>query len=767
MKEWRLTAAARRRDRRRHGADRARRHLLRAHACDRRRRPGPRGQGASAADARHRRARAISSRPGGGRAGSRSTASATSSAPTRGATATSRGARGAGAARRCGAGSRSTSATTSTSAASASAPRPATSIAGGCGATARRRASATGTCAPSSSPTASPTRSPTCAPPTRRAACTSCAATCSGSRACPQKTGERTHDRQRGPGPLDLRGAHRLRHRRVPAPARRAGSTARRHRVGRTPQSTGSSGCAPTGIVALMPARYWVETLGCPKNQVDSDKLVGTLEADGSRRRRRCAEDADLVVVNTCAFIEAARQESIDTVLALERGAPARRAPRRHRLPGRALRRRAGRPRCRRPTRSPGFGVPVTLTPKVPSFDLLNLPRPRSRGALGLREGGRGLRPHVRVLRHPVVPGQAALAVGRLDPRRGRAARAWRRSCSSPRTSRRTDATSGTRRAHRAARAGSGGARVAAHAAALPLSERARRRAGRRGVRRPACRTSTSRCSTCPSRCCGACAGGATASASCAASARSAPASPRPRSVRRSSWATRARPRTTTTCCCASSRRPTSTGPGSSRSRARTGTYAAGLDGAVDERPGRRAAPRARPSCRTASPRAGVTHWWARGRCPRGHARRRSHAPRGARDRRHRGGPRDAGARLVRPPHGHRRRSGPTWRRRSRGDQLRAVGAGHAGQRRHAWRGWRRRRSCWPSCSRRATDGSWLAVGVWFVLVVHRRRRRLARPAHGTTRPARSSIRSRTRSSCSARWPRSWSTTCSGGCRWR
>ena len=28
---------------------------------------------------------------------------------------------------------------------------------------------------------------------------------------------------------------------------------------------------------------YWVETLGCPKNQVDSDKLVGTLEADGLR----------------------------------------------------------------------------------------------------------------------------------------------------------------------------------------------------------------------------------------------------------------------------------------------------------------------------------------------------------------------------------------------------------------------------------------------------------------------------------------------------
>src|SRR4051794_24641657 len=65
-----------------------------------------------------------------------------------------------------------------------------------------------------------------------------------------------------------------------------------------------------------MPQRYWLETLGCPKNQVDSDKLAGRLAADGLAPAAR-PEDADLVVVNTCAFIEAARQESIDTVLAL------------------------------------------------------------------------------------------------------------------------------------------------------------------------------------------------------------------------------------------------------------------------------------------------------------------------------------------------------------------------------------------------------------------------------------------------------------------
>ncbi len=62
--------------------------------------------------------------------------------------------------------------------------------------------------------------------------------------------------------------------------------------------------------------RFFVETLGCPKNAVDSDKVVASLLADGLLPAER-AEDADLVVVNTCAFVEAARQESVDTVLAL------------------------------------------------------------------------------------------------------------------------------------------------------------------------------------------------------------------------------------------------------------------------------------------------------------------------------------------------------------------------------------------------------------------------------------------------------------------
>ena len=64
------------------------------------------------------------------------------------------------------------------------------------------------------------------------------------------------------------------------------------------------------------PRSFAVHTLGCPKNQVDSDKLSGLLAADGLVPASGVAE-ADVVVVNTCAFVEEARQESIDTILAL------------------------------------------------------------------------------------------------------------------------------------------------------------------------------------------------------------------------------------------------------------------------------------------------------------------------------------------------------------------------------------------------------------------------------------------------------------------
>jgi ribosomal protein S12 methylthiotransferase len=65
-----------------------------------------------------------------------------------------------------------------------------------------------------------------------------------------------------------------------------------------------------------VPRRYYLETLGCPKNEVDSDKLAGVLVADGLEATDDPSA-ADLIVVNTCAFIEEARRESIDVILAL------------------------------------------------------------------------------------------------------------------------------------------------------------------------------------------------------------------------------------------------------------------------------------------------------------------------------------------------------------------------------------------------------------------------------------------------------------------
>lgn len=64
-----------------------------------------------------------------------------------------------------------------------------------------------------------------------------------------------------------------------------------------------------------MPA-FHLTTLGCPKNAVDSEKIAAALLADGLEAVGR-AEEADLVVLNTCAFVEAAREESIETALAL------------------------------------------------------------------------------------------------------------------------------------------------------------------------------------------------------------------------------------------------------------------------------------------------------------------------------------------------------------------------------------------------------------------------------------------------------------------
>ncbi len=138
--------------------------------------------------------------------------------------------------------------------------------------------------------------------------------------------------------------------------------------------------------------RFWIQTLGCPKNDVDSDKLVGTLVADGFVAATDPSE-ADLVVVNTCAFIDAARQESIDTVLALDdvrpdasrlvvTGCMAERYGDElaDALPEVDLVAGFGRPVQAQvaPASSDGRRLIPVAAAELPSFDLLNLPRPRS-----------------------------------------------------------------------------------------------------------------------------------------------------------------------------------------------------------------------------------------------------------------------------------------------------------------------------------------------------------------------------------------------------
>ncbi|PYM85109.1 MAG: 30S ribosomal protein S12 methylthiotransferase RimO [Candidatus Rokuibacteriota bacterium] len=62
--------------------------------------------------------------------------------------------------------------------------------------------------------------------------------------------------------------------------------------------------------------RVHLTTLGCPKNQVDSELMLGMLAAAGFPLVER-AEDAECVIVNTCAFIDRAREESVNTILEL------------------------------------------------------------------------------------------------------------------------------------------------------------------------------------------------------------------------------------------------------------------------------------------------------------------------------------------------------------------------------------------------------------------------------------------------------------------
>ena len=85
----------------------------------------------------------------------------------------------------------------------------------------------------------------------------------------------------------------------------------------------------------------------------------------------------------------------------------------------------AGEGARRWPSRCPSRPSAPAAKPDRACATCSSCPAPRAERAVGLREGRRGLRPRLRVLRHPVVPRQAALAHARVD--RGRGARPGRR----------------------------------------------------------------------------------------------------------------------------------------------------------------------------------------------------------------------------------------------------------------------------------------------------------------------------------------------------
>src|SRR5246127_1714033 len=73
------------------------------------------------------------------------------------------------------------------------------------------------------------------------------------------------------------------------------------------PENTASSDVSRTKKVGFV-------SLGCPKNLVDSEVMMGMLAQAGAELTPR-AEEADVIVVNTCSFIASAQQESVNTIL--------------------------------------------------------------------------------------------------------------------------------------------------------------------------------------------------------------------------------------------------------------------------------------------------------------------------------------------------------------------------------------------------------------------------------------------------------------------
>lgn len=70
----------------------------------------------------------------------------------------------------------------------------------------------------------------------------------------------------------------------------------------------------PTSAPEKTPIKIGFVSLGCPKNLVDSEVMMGLLQRGGAEITSH-ADEADIIVVNTCSFIDTAKQESVNTIL--------------------------------------------------------------------------------------------------------------------------------------------------------------------------------------------------------------------------------------------------------------------------------------------------------------------------------------------------------------------------------------------------------------------------------------------------------------------
>ena len=71
---------------------------------------------------------------------------------------------------------------------------------------------------------------------------------------------------------------------------------------------------SPVQPAATTPPKVGFVSLGCPKNLVDSEVMMGLLHHNGAELTPN-AEDAEIIVINTCSFIDSAKQESVNTIL--------------------------------------------------------------------------------------------------------------------------------------------------------------------------------------------------------------------------------------------------------------------------------------------------------------------------------------------------------------------------------------------------------------------------------------------------------------------